>query len=172
MMCPTKHIANTWQRLLTYPVVQEGIRRFQDHRFGQLAIQVTSTIYKIGSPVLSVLQGPYNRLLAGYIEKVDSFGEQTLSKAEERFPVMKKSTPEIIEEAKTVGTERQIELAQELNRLIAEQLYGIGTVGLTPMIQGVVVVNANLANVPDLVANDWPLRTPGDARPETFFYRQ
>jgi hypothetical protein len=100
MMCPTKHIANTWQRLLTYPVVQEGIRRFQDHRFGQLAIQVTSTIYKIGSPVLSVLQGPYNRLLAGYIEKVDSFGEQTLSKAEERFPVMKKSTPEIIEEAK------------------------------------------------------------------------
>ncbi|HLV12186.1 MAG TPA: ABC transporter substrate-binding protein [Trueperaceae bacterium] len=78
---------------------------------------------------------------------------------------------EIIEEAKTVGTDRQIELAQELNRLVADQLYGIGTVGLTPMIQGVVVVNANLANVPDLVANDWPLRTPGDARPETFFYR-
>jgi peptide/nickel transport system substrate-binding protein len=79
---------------------------------------------------------------------------------------------EIIEEAKTVGTERQIELAQELNRLVADQLYGIGTVGLTPMIQGVVVVNADLANVPDLVANDWPLRTPGDARPESFFYRR
>ena len=70
-----------------------------------------------------------------------------------------------------MGTERQIELAQELNRLVADQLYGIGTVGLTPMIQGVVVVNANLGNVPDLVANDWPLRTPGDSRPETFFYR-
>lgn len=78
---------------------------------------------------------------------------------------------EIIEEAKTVGTERQIELAQELNRLVADQIYGIGTVGLTPMIQGVVVINAGLGNVPDLVANDWPLRTPGDARPETFYYR-
>ena len=77
---------------------------------------------------------------------------------------------EIIEEAKTVGTERQIELAQELNRLVATELFGIGTVGLTPMIQGVVVVNANLVNVPALIANDWPLRTPGNSRPETFFY--
>jgi len=77
---------------------------------------------------------------------------------------------EIIEEAKTVGTERQIELAQELNRLVATELFGIGTVGLTPMIQGVVVINADLVNVPDLIANDWPLRTPGNSRPETFFF--
>jgi len=77
---------------------------------------------------------------------------------------------EIIEEAKTVGTAEQIVLAQELNRLIAEQLYGIGTVGLTPMVQGVVVVNNDLHNVPGLVANDWPLRTPGNSRPETFFF--
>ena len=79
---------------------------------------------------------------------------------------------EIIETAKTVGTEQQIELAQELNRMIADQLYGIGTVGLTPMIQGVVVFNSDMVNVPPLVANDWPVRTPGDARPETFFYRR
>jgi len=79
---------------------------------------------------------------------------------------------EIIETAKTVGTAEQIELAQELNRLVADQHYSIGTIGLTPMIQGVVVVNNDLINVPALVANDWPLRTPGDSRPETFFYRR
>lgn len=78
---------------------------------------------------------------------------------------------EIIELAKTVGTEQQIELAQELNRIVATELWSIGTVGLTPMIQGVVVYRDNLGNVPPLVANDWPVRTPGDARPETFFYR-
>ena len=78
---------------------------------------------------------------------------------------------EIIETAKTVGTEQQIELAQELNRIVATELWSIGTVGLTPMIQGVVVVRDNLINVPPLVANDWPVRTPGDARPETFFYK-
>ncbi|HET8984460.1 MAG TPA: hypothetical protein VFN03_01755, partial [Trueperaceae bacterium] len=61
---------------------------------------------------------------------------------------------------------------QELNRMIADELYGIGTVGLTPMIQGVVVVNNDLYNVPALVANDWPLRTPGDSRPEQFFLRR
>ena len=33
-----------------------------------------------------------------------------------------------------------------------------------------VVVNDDLRNVPDVVANDWPLRTPGDARPEQFFF--
>ena len=38
------------------------------------------------------------------------------------------------------------------------------------MVQGVVVVNDRLMNVPPVVANDWPLRTPGDARPEQFFY--
>lgn len=79
---------------------------------------------------------------------------------------------EIIEEAKTVGTERQIELAHELYRMAAENLWAIGTVGLTPMIQGVVVINQDLVNVPELAANDWPLRTPGNARPEQFFFRR
>jgi peptide/nickel transport system substrate-binding protein len=79
---------------------------------------------------------------------------------------------EIIEEAKQSGTERQIELANELFGLVAHELYGIGTVGLTPMIQGVVVVNKDLLNVPLVVANDWPLRTPGDARPEQFFFKR
>lgn len=78
---------------------------------------------------------------------------------------------DIIEEAKTVGVERQIELAQELFRHAVDELYGFGTVGLTPMVQGVVVVNDRLMNVPTVVANDWPLRTPGDARPEQFFYK-
>jgi peptide/nickel transport system substrate-binding protein len=77
---------------------------------------------------------------------------------------------DIIEEAKTVGVEQQIALAQELFTLTSTELYGIGTVGLTPMIQGVVVVNQDLKNVPLVVANDWPLRTPGDARPEQFFF--
>jgi peptide/nickel transport system substrate-binding protein len=69
-----------------------------------------------------------------------------------------------------VGVEQQIALAQELFTLTSNELYGIGTVGLTPMIQGVVVVNEDLKNVPLVVANDWPLRTPGDARPEQFFF--
>jgi peptide/nickel transport system substrate-binding protein len=40
------------------------------------------------------------------------------------------------------------------------------------MIQGVVVLNNRMRNVPTQVGNDWPLRTPGNARPEQFFYQR
>jgi len=79
---------------------------------------------------------------------------------------------EIIDTGKTVGTEEQIELAQELFRLWVTELYQIGTVGLTPLVQGVVVHHNDLINVPLQLGNDWPLRTPGNANPEQFFFDQ
>jgi peptide/nickel transport system substrate-binding protein len=78
----------------------------------------------------------------------------------------------IIDEAKVSGRGRQIELAQELFKKWVDNLWEVGTVGLTPMIQGVVVVNQNLLNVPSVAGNDWPLRTPGDTRPEQYFFKQ
>jgi len=79
---------------------------------------------------------------------------------------------EITDEAKTVGRERQVELAQELFRVWADNAWQIGTVGLTPMIQGVIVANKDLRNVPEVAGNDWPLRTPGDTRPEQYFFER
>jgi peptide/nickel transport system substrate-binding protein len=76
----------------------------------------------------------------------------------------------LIDHARTVGTEGQIKDAQELYKIWADQIYEIGIVGLTPMIQGVVVVNNKMKNVPAQLGNDWPLRTPGNARPEQFYY--
>jgi peptide/nickel transport system substrate-binding protein len=38
------------------------------------------------------------------------------------------------------------------------------------MVQGVVVVNSKFHNVPTTIGNDWPLRTPGNARTEQFFF--
>lgn len=83
-----------------------------------------------------------------------------------------KQVVDIIDEAKTSPRGRQIELAQELFRIWADNVWEIGTVGMTPMIQGVVVVNDNLRNVPAIAGNDWPLRTPGDTRPEQYFFAQ
>ena len=78
---------------------------------------------------------------------------------------------EIIDEGKTVGTEQQIALAQELFTLWVDQAYELGTVGLTPLVQGVVVLNNKLMNVPTTLGNDWPLRTPGNANPEQFYFQ-
>ena len=40
----------------------------------------------------------------------------------------------------------------------------------TGVIQGVVVINSKFHNVPATMGNDWPLRTPGNARTEQFFF--
>ncbi|MEW5957616.1 MAG: hypothetical protein AB1801_07830, partial [Chloroflexota bacterium] len=87
-------------------------------------------------------------------------------------PAEIKQIVDIIDEAKASSRGRQIELAQELFKLWADNVWEIGTVGLTPMIQGVIVVNDNLRNIPDVAGNDWPLRTPGDTRPEQYFFAQ
>ena len=79
---------------------------------------------------------------------------------------------EIIDEAKTSERGRQIELAQELFKHWVDNLYEIGTVGMTPMIQGVLVANDNLRNVPEVAGNDWPLRTPGNTRLEQYYFAQ
>jgi peptide/nickel transport system substrate-binding protein len=79
---------------------------------------------------------------------------------------------EIIDKAKTVGPEEQIALAKELYAHWVDQMYEIGIIGLSPMVQGVAVVNNDLMNVPLQLGNDWPLRTPGNARPETWYFKQ
>ena len=66
----------------------------------------------------------------------------------------------------------QIKIAKQIFEMHCDQLWIIGTAGLSPLVQGVVVVNKNLRNVPEFpaMANDWPLRTPGNSRPEQFFF--
>jgi peptide/nickel transport system substrate-binding protein len=76
---------------------------------------------------------------------------------------------EIVDTARTVGPDKQVELSKELYRIWADEVVEIGTVGLTPMVQGVVVLNPKFRNVPTTLGNDWPLRSPGNARTEQFF---
>ncbi len=85
-------------------------------------------------------------------------------------PEALKRVIQLIDAGRSEGRDGQIKSAQELFRLWADNLYEIGTVGLTPMVQGVVVVNSKMHNVPAQIGNDWPLRTPGNARTEQFFF--
>jgi peptide/nickel transport system substrate-binding protein len=77
---------------------------------------------------------------------------------------------QLIDTGRSVGHDGQVQAAQELFRIWADNVFEIGTVGLTPMVQGVVVVSTKLHNVPTTIGNDWPLRTPGNARTEQFFF--
>ena len=85
-------------------------------------------------------------------------------------PAPIKKIMELVDTARTVGPDGQVKAAQEIFRIWADNVYEIGTVGLTPMVQGVVVVNTRFRNVPTTLGNDWPLRSPGNARPEQFYF--
>jgi peptide/nickel transport system substrate-binding protein len=82
-----------------------------------------------------------------------------------------KKIVELINKARTVGGAEQAAVAQELFKLWVDNCYEIGTIGLTPMVQGVVVISNNMMNVPTALGNDWPLRTPGNGRPETWYFK-
>ncbi len=83
-----------------------------------------------------------------------------------------KQIASLIDHAKTVGPADQAKDAQQIMKLWVDNMVEIGTVGLTATDQGVVVVNSTLNNVPPDLTKDWPLRTPGNGRPETWFYKK
>ncbi len=74
------------------------------------------------------------------------------------------------DEAKSANPTRQAQIAQEIFKIWVDNLYDIGTVGLTAMDQGVAVVAKNLHNVPQNLTKDWALRTPGNGKPEIWFF--
>jgi peptide/nickel transport system substrate-binding protein len=88
---------------------------------------------------------------------------------QEPTPAVKRIV-EIVDTARTVSPEQQVPLTKELFRIFTDNMFEIGTVGLTPMVQGVVVTNNRFRNVPAQMGNDWPLRSPGNARTEQFYF--
>jgi len=104
---------------------------------------------------------------AGYVPWYNSGGKEGQAPSDDA-----KKIAALVDQAKTVGGADQAKIAQEIFKVWVEGCYEIGTVGLTPMDQGVVVVSNKMHNVPNALAKDWPLRTPGNARTEQFWMSQ
>ncbi|MGH2404536.1 MAG: hypothetical protein ACRDGN_08730, partial [bacterium] len=85
-------------------------------------------------------------------------------------PAEVKRLAELIDRGRTANPREQVRIAQEIFKIWVDNAFEIGTIGLTPLDQGVAVVNARMRNVPAKLAKDWPLRTPGNARTEQFYY--
>lgn len=78
---------------------------------------------------------------------------------------------DLTEQGKGASAEERIDMGQKIFRLNADNLWTIGTVGLTPMVMGTVVVKKTSAMYlkPHLTR---VVQTPGSARPEQFFIQQ
>jgi peptide/nickel transport system substrate-binding protein len=164
-------IAKDWEKVGVKTVVQirERALAFRMRDANELQTEMwnedTSAFPFTGNAKVDVRNNPILTTGPLFLQWYQTKGKEGM----EPPPPIKKIV-ELVDIARTVGPEGQVKAAQEIFRIWADNVYEIGTIGLTPMIQGVVVANTRLRNVPTTLGNDWPLRSPGNARPEQFFY--
>jgi peptide/nickel transport system substrate-binding protein len=76
---------------------------------------------------------------------------------------------QLYDQAKGVPTEQLGDIAKQILTIYLDNMYCIGTCGISPAILGVAVIKNYMGNVPESVVGTTPGQTPGNARPETWF---
>jgi hypothetical protein len=88
------------QHLLDYPVVSDGVHTFRTNEYGQRTIKLGDSAYKtLASNLFPWFSKPYE-YVSPYVAQADTFGDKTLDKLDERFPVVKKPTNELYNETR------------------------------------------------------------------------
>lgn len=78
---------------------------------------------------------------------------------------------ELLNEGKGKSPEERIPYGKQILQLLVDNNWVIGTVGVSPALLGVAIIGNNFGNVPDLVTGSTPGQTPGNARPEQFYFK-
>ncbi|HSB79972.1 MAG TPA: ABC transporter substrate-binding protein [Candidatus Methylomirabilis sp.] len=65
----------------------------------------------------------------------------------------------------------RIKIAQEIWKILVEECWVIGTVGLSPAFMGVRIVKNNMGNIPMRQTNAQHARTPNTSHPATFYFK-
>ena len=168
-------VAKDWQAVGIKAIVQirERALEFNMRLANQLMTEIwneDTTAYPFtGGAKIDPRNSPVQTLTIGplYYRWLSSNGKEGVEPTEPLKRIM-----QLVDTGRTQDHDGQVKAAQELFRVWADNMFEIGTVGLTPMVQGIVVVSNKMHNVPTTLANDWPLRTPGNARTEQFFLSQ
>ena len=164
-------ISKDWEAVGVKTIVQQRERalHFRMNENNELMVEMwnedTSAFPFTGNAKVDPRIQP-NLTIAPLVPKLIATGGQN----NPEIPAPIREIMALIDTARTVGPDEQVKIAQQIFRIWVDNLYQIGTIGLTPMVQGVVVVGAKFRNVPTTLGNDWPLRSPGNARTEQFFF--
>jgi peptide/nickel transport system substrate-binding protein len=70
-----------------------------------------------------------------------------------------------------VPDDKRVDLGKQIIQLAVDNVWVIGTVGISPALLGVVVQSNKMGNVPDVVVGSTPGQTPGNARPTQFYFK-
>jgi hypothetical protein len=77
----------------------DSIATFKQHPLGQKSLSLADQGYQtFAKPILPYFSKPY-QYVHPYVAKLDSIGDSTLSKVDARFPVVKKPTGELYDNA-------------------------------------------------------------------------
>ena len=167
-------IAKDWERVGIKTIVQvrERALHFQMRQSNDLQAEIwnqdTSGFPFTGTPKYDPRTILYGTITTGPLWKqwYDTGGKEGVEP-----PAATKRLVELIDQAKVDPLAAQARDAQEIFKIWVDNVFEIGTIGLTPMDQGVVVLNVRMHNVPTKLGKDWPLRTPGNARTEQFYFK-
>lgn len=76
---------------------------------------------------------------------------------------------QLYDKAKSTPPEQLGPIGKEILQLYIDNVWCIGTVGVSPAILGVAIIKNYMVNLPDIVIGSTPAQTPGTARPEQIF---
>lgn len=101
------------------------------------------------------------------------YGRYVASKGGEGLPPPPEMArvEELFQSATSAPPAERTELGREIWRIILDQQWAIGTVGLSPAIQGVRVVKNSLGNIPARQVNSAIIDNPAGARPEQWYFK-
>ncbi|KAM3540407.1 hypothetical protein ARSEF1564_006689 [Beauveria bassiana] len=94
------------QHLLNYPIISDTVSTVSStvnsNPIAQRSIKLGDSAYKtFAAPILPYFSKPY-QYVSPYVQRADSLGEQTLTRIDERFPIVKKPTTELYSDAKAL----------------------------------------------------------------------
>ncbi len=85
-------------------------------------------------------------------------------------PARIKEAMDTYQQALAAPEDQRAELAKKLWVIIIDEVWTIGTVGLSPAIQGVRIAKTSLGNLPARMVNSAATDSPAQAIPETWFF--
>ena len=78
---------------------------------------------------------------------------------------------ELLEQAKGVPADKRVDVGKQILQLAVDNVWVIGTVGVSMALLGVVIQSNKMGNVPDSVVGSTPGQTPGNARPTLYYFK-
>lgn len=148
------------QHLLSFPLVSDGVHTVASNEYAQRSFKLGDSAYQtFAAPILPYFARPYG-YVSPYVQKADSFGDKTLDRIEERFPIIKKPTNDLYNDTRGLillpyqkgleGKEHVFQIyASELKKL---EQQGVVAQGKAAVSTAFVVSNETLAWLSSFVA--------------------